>query len=105
MNITQLHQQLTEMLANGCEPDTAVVIVHPIDGSYLLVKEISSPVGNMDYELWVTLFPSEEEADPRFTPAHFDSDPTPAHGIPRPWSEATTEALNTPAIVYPEVCA
>lgn len=70
------------MLANGVQPDTEVVLVHPIDGSYLLVEEISSPVDNTG--LWVTLFPSEEEADSRFTPAHFDSDPTPAHGMVRP---------------------
>jgi hypothetical protein len=71
------------MLAQGVKPDTEVVIASA-DGDWHLISELTSPKGNLDYELWVTLFPSDDTADPRFTPAHYDSDPTPAHGYPRP---------------------
>jgi hypothetical protein len=73
VNITQLHQALTEMLAQGVQPDTEVVIGDH-EGNWLLINEATSPKGNPDFELWVTLFPSEEQADPRFTPAHYDSE-------------------------------
>lgn len=82
MNIKQLHQALTEMLAQGVQPDTEVVITGA-DGEWHLISELTSPKDNLDYELWVTLFPSDDTADPRLTPAHYDSDPTPAHGIAR----------------------
>lgn len=82
MNILQLHQQLTEMLAQGVQPDTEVVIGSE-SGDWVLIREATCPVNNPDYELWVTLFASDEYADPRFTPAHYDSDPTPAHGMVR----------------------
>lgn len=75
MNITQLHQALTEMLANGCQPDTEVVIGSET-GDWIRINEVTSPVNNPDFELWVTLFASDEYADPRFTPAHYESEVT-----------------------------
>jgi hypothetical protein len=70
------------MLAQGVQPDTEVVIGSE-SGDWVLIKEATSPKDNPDFELWVTLFAADEYADPRTTPAHYDSDPTPPHGLSR----------------------
>jgi hypothetical protein len=80
VNITQLRDFLNETLAAGCSPDTEVVVA--TDGWYQLLSEVTSPVRNEDYNSWVTIFVSDEEADSRFTSAHIDSEPIPVPAGP-----------------------
>lgn len=71
MNITELKKLVDEALEQGLHPETTVVIGH--DGWYTHVDLIEHPKdGRSQIDLWFTITPSNQEADARFTPGHFE---------------------------------
>jgi hypothetical protein len=76
MNIMELKQAVDLAIERGIDPECTVVIsVFDINdaGDWAILKSIDDPAdpdNNMEGPIWFTLYPGEE-ADGRFTPAHF----------------------------------
>lgn len=98
MNIRELRDALNEQLEAGVHPSTEVVFADNGGERYLLISEVTSPITS-DYDCWVTLFVSDEEANSRSTPCHFQNEPQPPvsrnFGIPLP--HYTAEQLDRKA--------
>lgn len=80
MNVKELKDALDQAFARGIDPDTEVVIDfnHVGDGHGLgwgLVASVEDPASpensNEEGYIWFTIRPSLEEADSRFSGAHY----------------------------------